>query len=157
MVWIFVLLATLAVTVGLLVLRHSLRRRRRIKVRLLGGQSHLRGEEIEARSQELERFESEEFASACLAAEAALDELNVSLLDRQAQLQNYEDLASLQRHKIAVLEWSMNQPLEDADPAAAESEAAVAGHQERAPRGDIEQSLLAKIEEAQRRRANHDT
>ena len=115
------------------------------------------GEEIEARSQELERFENEEFASACLAAEAALDELNVSLLDRQAQLQNYEDLASLQRHKVAVLEWSMNRLLEDADPAAAESEAAVAEQHEPAPRGDIEQSLLAKIEEAQRRQANDDT
>ena len=155
MVWTLVLLAALAAAAGLLVLRRSLRRRRRIKVRLLGGRSHLLGEEIEARSQELERFETEEFASACLAAEAALDELNVSLLDRQAQLQNYEDLASLQRHKIAVLKWSMSHPLEDA--VLAERETAVAEQRERAPRGDIEQSLLAKIEEAQRRRANDDT
>ena len=157
MVWTLVLLAALAAAAGLLLLGRSLRRRRRIKVRLLGGRSHLLGEEIETRSQELERFESEEFASACLAAESALDELNVSLLDRQAQLQNYEDLASLQRHKIAVLKWSMSHALEDADPAVGEREVAVAEQHERAPRGDIEQSLLSKIEEAQRRQANDDT
>ncbi len=45
-----------------------------------------------------------EIESACAAARDSLDQLQVSILDRQAQLQNYEDLASLQRHKLAVLE-----------------------------------------------------
>jgi hypothetical protein len=77
-------------------------KRRRLRLRLLRGQNHLLSEQIDSRLEDLTDFDAARLAKAGADAEAGLNSLHIFLMDRQAHLQNYEDLLLLQRHKIAI-------------------------------------------------------
>ena len=142
----FLLIGLVALAVVLALLfgwRRMRHRRTRIQLRLLAGRSRLLAEELTDRSGELETG-FDKIESACAAARNSLDQLQVAILDRQAQLQNYEDLASLQRHKLAVLEYAQRQlPEPGEDQPTLDGEAAA-----QFPRERLEQTLLDKIDGA---------
>ena len=142
------LIGLVAAALALFAWRRVHHRRVRIHLRLLGGRSRLLAEEITNRVGELEtQFGDGEIEAACVTARDSLDQLQVSILDRQAQLQNYEDLAFRQRHKLAILDYAQRHP-----PESGEDEAALASETDaRLPRNRIEQSLLDKIDDARER------
>ena len=77
-------------------------KRRRLRLRLINGKKHLLSEEIASRLDDLAAFDTTRLAKVSAEAEAGLNSLHTFLMDRQAHLQNYEELLHLQRHKIAV-------------------------------------------------------
>jgi hypothetical protein len=83
-------------------IRH--RRNNRLQLRLLAGRRRLLGEEIDTRSRRLDELDPEELAAQQNVADVALDGLHMDLLKREAQLQNLQELAHLQQHKLAVLQ-----------------------------------------------------
>ncbi len=139
----FLTIGAVVLAIVLFGLHRIHRRRSRIQLRLLAGRSRLLAEELSNRSGELETGFGE-LDSACAVARDSLDLLQVSILDRQAQLQNYEDLASLQRHKLSVVEYALQHP-----PAPEEDQPVSTGQvATQLPRAQIEQSLLDKIDGA---------
>ncbi|MSR83727.1 MAG: hypothetical protein EXS58_12525 [Candidatus Latescibacteria bacterium] len=99
----FVLLG-LGFAMGLVVL-YLLRQRRaeRLRLRLVAGQSHLLSAQLAQRQADLEQLEMEPLDELRGEAVAALDALHVQLIERQAHLQNCEDLVHLQRQKMSWL------------------------------------------------------
>ena len=79
------------------------RRQNKLALRVLAGQRRLLGQEVDERFEELAEIDEEDLRSRLDVAIGLVDGLHVGLLERQAHLQNLEDLAHLQRHKIAVL------------------------------------------------------
>lgn len=97
-------IAIIGVSLSLLTLWQIRRRRQnRLALRVLAGRRRLLGEEVDQRLQELAQFDDDELVQQTLAATGIVDHVHVGLLEQQARLQNLEDLAHLQRHKIAVL------------------------------------------------------
>ena len=80
------------------------RKNDRIQLRLLVGRSRLLKEEIDRRSEALEALDPTAFESARQQAESALNALQILLVERQAYLQDREELGHLQHIKIALLE-----------------------------------------------------
>ena len=76
------------------------KKRRRRDLRLAAGQSKLLGDQISERLSLLDQYEPTLRSE----AEHALDLLQVELIDRQAHLLNFEDLAMLQRYKLEIQE-----------------------------------------------------
>ncbi|MEE2657368.1 MAG: hypothetical protein VX733_02610 [Candidatus Latescibacterota bacterium] len=79
------------------------RRLNRLRLRVLAGRRRILGEEIAQNLENLDVPDEEALSTARVTATAAVDQIHIGLLDRQSQLQTYEDLASLQDHKIAIL------------------------------------------------------
>lgn len=77
------------------------RQNARVHRRLLRGRSHLLGEEIDQRLASLARLPEREDTDA--EVEVVLDEIQILLVERQAHLQTYADLAHLQKVKINLL------------------------------------------------------
>ena len=103
MIWVtFTILLAGALFAALVLVSRWRRRRLRLRLRLISGKGHLLGEEIAARCHDLERFDVDRLESLRATADAGVNGLHVFLLDRQAHLQNYEDLLHLQRHKLAI-------------------------------------------------------
>jgi hypothetical protein len=96
-------LAFVGLIAALAALRTRRRRSNRLQLRLLAGRRRLLGEEIETRSLRLAELDPEELATHRSLADASLDGIHVALLEREAHLQNLQDLAHLQQHKLAVL------------------------------------------------------
>lgn len=98
--------AIAAVGLAALVAAVQIRRRRsnRLQLRLLAGQRRLLGEEIARRRADLTSLTGDGLDARQREAEAQLGIVHTRLLDRQAHLQNLEDLARMQRHKIAILQ-----------------------------------------------------
>ena len=98
---LFGLPATGVVLGALLVLAYVRRKKRRRRdLRLIAGQSRLLGDQISERLRLLDQYEPALRAE----AEHSLDILQVALIDRQAHLLNFEDLAMLQRYKLEIQE-----------------------------------------------------
>ncbi len=94
--------AAAAVCGVLVVLHFNRKKKRRRDLRLAAGQSKLLGDYIFERMALLDQYEvglREE-------ADRSLDKLQTALIDRQAHLLNYEDLAILQRYKLEIQESS---------------------------------------------------
>ena len=72
-------------------------------MRLLAGRRRLLGEEVETRVERLAELDPEELATNRGLADASLDGIHMALLEREAHLQNLQNLAHLQQHKLAVL------------------------------------------------------
>lgn len=103
--WILPAAFALAGVVAILAaLRIRHRRNNRLQLRLLAGRRRLLGEEIDTRSRRLDELDPEELAAQQNVADVALDGLHMDLLKREAQLQNLQELAHLQQHKLAVLQ-----------------------------------------------------
>ncbi len=122
------------------------------QLRLLNGRRHLLDEEIARQSAALQAIDDERVADLRQRAEEALDGLNIALVERQAHLLNYADLAHLQAYKIRLhgeeMAASATQnpiPREalPSPPAAAKDEAPPQTLQKN--RGQIENQLLDKI------------
>ena len=94
-------------------LRRFITKRRRLRLRLLSGHSSLLGDEVERRTGSLGELDAARLDDARATAEAGLNDLHADLLDRQAHLQNYEDLAFLQGQKLTVLERSLSEARSD--------------------------------------------
>ncbi len=97
-------IAVLGIGLALLTLwqmRH--RQQNKLALRVLAGQRRLLGEEIDERLDELSQMDEVQLRDRIQASFGVVDEIHVGALERQAHLQNLEDLAHLQRHKIAVL------------------------------------------------------
>jgi hypothetical protein len=92
--------AVVAAMLILMLLKRKKQRRR--DLRLASGQSSLLGDQIEERLALLEDYDPALRAE----AEHSLDMLQVALIDRQAHLLNFEDLAMLQRYKLEIQETS---------------------------------------------------
>lgn len=159
--WFSYLLLALGAGLGLAV-AHVLRQRRaeRLRLRLVAGQSHLLSAQLAQRLSDLEAFEQQPLEEWRAAAVEALDELHVLLIERQAHLQNCEDLVHLQQQKVA---WLAKTP-RATPPARPARPAATASRQAKnpppaatppAPRRDhLEDQLLQQIDELNRKRRN---
>ena len=125
---------------------------RQTQLRLLGGRRHILDEEIAAQTAMLQAIDSRHLENLCEQAKSALDELNVALVERQAHLLNYADLAHLQEYKIQLYDGDINKT--SSSPASRRSD----GEEENAapppsalpkenPKGrtQIENQLLKKI------------
>jgi hypothetical protein len=88
---------------GVAAWRQRQRRSNRLQLRLLAGRRRLLGEEVDSRSERLSRLKPEELAADRRAADSVLDGIHMALLDREAHLQNLQDLAHLQQHQLAIL------------------------------------------------------
>jgi hypothetical protein len=145
------LLLGLGAALGLVVV-YALRQRRaeRLRLRLVAGQSHLLSAQLAQRLADLERLEGEGELRA--EAAASLDELHALLVERQAHLQNCEDLVHLQRQKIS---WLAQAPVPPppASPARARQAPKPAAPPPRR-RDDLEDQLLRQIDELNKRRRN---
>lgn len=98
--------AIAAIGLTALVAAVQIRRRRsnRLQLRLLAGQRRLLGDEIARRCEDLASLNGDGLDTCQREGEAQLGIVHTRLLDRQAHLQNLEDLARMQRHKIAILQ-----------------------------------------------------
>jgi len=161
--WLLIpsLLIAIAVLLGVsVVLRRSRTRRRRLRLRLLSGHRGLLGDEIDRRTRSLGEVDTANLDAARAQANLGLNELHADLLDRQAHLQNFEDLAFLQRQKLAVLTRSLfaAEAATDHSPGLGQEAAPVNSptppDAERGTtfehRGRIESDLLQKIEDLQK-------
>ena len=151
----FVLLG-LGSALGLVVL-YLLRQRRaeRLRLRLVAGQSHLLSAQLAQRLEDLERLELEPPDELQSEATASLDALHVLLIERQAHLQNCEDLVHLQRQKMAWLAKApkLPPPARSSRPAPArETKPAAAPPAQR--RNHLEDQLLRQIEDLNKQRRN---
>jgi hypothetical protein len=99
-----VALAIIGMIAGLAALRIRRRRDNRLQLRLLAGRRRLLGEEIGSYSGRLAALDPEELAADRRTADGILDNVHIALLDREAHLLNLQELANLQRHKLAVLQ-----------------------------------------------------
>jgi len=119
------------------------RRQNKLALRVLAGQRRLLGEEVDERFEELAEIDEEDLRSRLDGAIGLVDGLHVGLLERQAHLQNLEDLAHLQRHKIAVL----GHHLDEAASQAPEQPPPIEDEPEQLPqtREDLEDDLLGRI------------
>lgn len=72
------------------------------QLRLLNGRRLLLDEEIARQSAALQAIDAERLEALRQRAEEALDGLNIALVERQAHLLNYADLAHLQAYKIRL-------------------------------------------------------
>ncbi|MCC7265538.1 MAG: hypothetical protein IT369_23780 [Candidatus Latescibacteria bacterium] len=155
--WISYLLLALGASLGLVV-GYLLRQRRaeRLRLRLVAGQSHLLSAQLAQRLADLEQLEQEPLDELREEASGALDELHVLLIERQAHLQNCEDLVHLQQQKIAWLAKAPKpaapaRPARTTTPRETKSPAATAPP----PRRDhLEDQLLQQIDELNRKRRN---
>lgn len=87
-----------------------------MRLRLLSGHGALLGDELDRRMRDMEEIDTASLGAARAQADLGLDELHADLLDRQAHLQNCEDLAFLQRQKLAVLARSLAAASTDSSP-----------------------------------------
>ena len=121
---IVLVLCSVAIPAALLFAHWRQQKRDRIQLRLQKGRSRLLGEEIEQRTAELTQYDDEMLAPTRFDADRALDALHIALMDRHAHILNSQDLAHLQRHKIAIQGHALSQLLarEMSDRAAGENE-----------------------------------
>lgn len=108
---IVLVLVSVAIPAALAFAHWRQQKRDRIQLRLHRGRSRLLGEEIEQRAAELIQYDDEMLAPARFDADRALNELHVAMMDRHAHVLNSQDLAHLQRHKIAIQEHALSQLL----------------------------------------------
>lgn len=102
--WISPVLLGLGLTLGAAILYHLRQRRSaRLRLRLLAGQSHLLSAQLAQRLEELERLDQSALAQLQEETSGILDDLHILLIERQAHLQNCEDLIHLQKQKVAWL------------------------------------------------------
>lgn len=148
-IWFFAPLLAMGVALALLVLYRARRRKKqRLQLRLLAGKSHLLSAEIAHCLEELERLDQEGADEARAAAEEALDQFHVLLVERQAHLQNCEDLVHLQQRKLAYL--GEEAPRAAAAPARRPATASPPSPAQR--RTQLEDQLLRQIEELNKQR-----
>lgn len=87
------------------------RKRLQTQLRLLRGRRHILDEEISAQTASIKAADSSNrLETLSQQASNALDALNVALVERQAHLLNYADLAHLQDYKIQLYEGDINNP-----------------------------------------------
>ena len=84
------------------------RKQDRINLRLIAGRHRLLDEEIEHHLDRLAGFDQDVLRTLRSQSSAALDQLNVLLVDRQAHLLSYQDLSNLQEYKIESLGLAMD-------------------------------------------------
>ena len=117
------------------------KKQRRRDLRLVAGQSRLLGDQISKRLSLLDQYEPALRAE----AEHSLDMLQVALIDRQAHLLNFEDLATLQRYKLEIQESTARECASQASvrPRAPSENEEIATPP--ASRAELEDQLLEKI------------
>ncbi len=122
------------------------KKRRRRDLRLAAGQSKLLGDQISERLSLLDQYEPTLRSE----AEHALDLLQVELIDRQAHLLNFEDLAMLQRYKLEIQESTARDCASQrlVRPPALPEEREIATPP--ASRNELEDQLLEKINQLNR-------
>ena len=151
--WLALLAAAVAVGVVVTCVIWRLRKQRRTRLRLLAGQQRVLGEEISRRQEQLGEFGSGSLVSGREAAAAALDQLHVAVVERQAHLMNCEDLAHLLDCKIQALAERLVHLDGEADTsttpeaigAPSPTPERTSGRQERRDRGQLEDELRARI------------
>lgn len=150
----FVLLG-LGFAMGLVVL-YLLRQRRaeRLRLRLVAGQSHLLSAQLAQRQADLEQLEMEPLDELRGEAVAALDALHVQLIERQAHLQNCEDLVHLQRQKMSWLAQAPKLPPPRPSRPARETKPAPPSTPPVQRRNHLEDQLLRQIDDLNKQRRN---
>lgn len=112
--WIIIvtlLVLALLLALGLFLLARQ-RKRTRLELRLASGRRQLFGRELQIYLAELDELDEENIAAKRQEAENALDQLHITLVERQAHLLNYEDMAHLQQCKIDMLSTVALSPTE---------------------------------------------
>ena len=141
------LLLAAACGLGLVFWQARRRKNARLERRLLRGRSHLLEEEVQSRLQALDALPPRATQADEDAAEAVLDEIQVLLVERQAHLLTYADLAHLQKTKIDLLERQRRRALDQVpdEPTAPRPSAA---NQPLTPpdRDELENAIKARIE-----------
>ena len=151
-----VIAATLAalVVLGTFLYRRRRHKQERLQLRLVAGRSHLLSEELRQSLASLERFGQEDPPAVLEQAPAALDQLHLALVERQAHLQNYDELARLQQRRLALLSTSREEEARaPRAPAVVEPSPPPAPRPSPAAprdRRQIENQLLSRIEELQK-------
>ena len=158
--WVIIttlLFLTLILGGGLLLLARQ-RKNERTELRLLTGRHQLLSSELDACFAELNALDEGVIATRRQEAEVALDQLHVALVERQAHLLNYEDMAHLQQCKIDLLTTSPVSSI-PSDPAPEREEpptkkrptrrAVQTQREEKRDRSAIESDLLHKISQLQ--------
>ncbi|MBM3280038.1 MAG: hypothetical protein FJY95_18475 [Candidatus Handelsmanbacteria bacterium] len=150
--WISYLLLSLGGALGLAVL-WLLRQRRaqRLRLRLVSSQSHLVSAQLAQRGADLKALEGESIEELGRQAGAALDELHILLVERQAHLQNCEDLVHLQKQKLSGLATSPRPAPPSSRQGPPPSQPRTAPPQRR---DHLEDQLLRQIDELNRKRRN---
>ncbi len=128
------------------------RKDRRTQLRLLRGRRRLLEEEINAQTQALSSIDEAEITRSRERADQALDALNIALVERQAHLLNFADLAHLLDYKIQLHneEIERGEPVPTPRPTTAvakrvERSRPEAESPQRKDRNQIENQLLKKI------------
>ena len=151
--WIVIttlLVLALILGCGLLLLARQ-RKNERTKLRLLTGRRQLLSRELDACFAELDALDEGTIATRRQEAEAALNQLHVALVERQAHLLNYEDMAHLQQCKIDLIA-TPPAALEVEEPPAEKRPprpATQPKREEERDRSTIESDLLNKISQLQ--------
>ena len=126
-------------------------KKKRLELRLLGGRTHLLGEEIALSLESLQNFSNQNLKAQHDDALEALDQLHLLLVERQAHLLNSEDLIHLQNYKISVLKAifadDIADHLEVPNPAvtAVPPPTTEASSSQKQDRANVEDQLLSKI------------
>lgn len=108
-IYLLTFLASTAALVCLVLWFVRKRKLLQIQLRLLRGRRHILNEAISAQTASIQAVDSSErLEILSQQASNALDELNVALVERQAHLLNYADLAHLQDYKIQLCEGDIN-------------------------------------------------
>ena len=123
-------------------MRH--RQQNKLALRVLAGQRQLLGEEIDERMADLSQVDETDLRQRIQASFGFVDGLHVGALERQAHLQNLEDLAHLQRHKITILSRHLDSAAHESVPQA-EQDAYDEEPDLPQTRGGIEDDMLDRI------------
>lgn len=152
--WSFIAAALAALVVlGTFLYRRRRHKQERLQLRLVAGRSHLLSEELRQSLASLERFGQEDPRAVMEQAPAALDQLHLALVERQAHLQNCDELARLQQRRLALLSTSREEEARaPRAPAVVEPSPPAPRPTPAAPRDrrQIENQLLSRIEELQK-------
>ena len=155
--WISPLLLGLGFTLGLVVLYHLRQRRsERLRLRLLAGQIHLLSAQLAQRLEELERLDRDDLTQMQDQTNGVLDDLHILLIERQAHLQNCEDLIHLQKQKISWLATAPKPAPQRATRGRRETKAQATAPAPQPPqrRDQLEDHLLRQIDDLNKKRRN---
>lgn len=162
-IYLLTLLASTAALAYLVLWFVRKKKRLRTQLRLLRGRRHILSEEISLQMALIQAADNRYLDVISQRANDSLDALNVALVERQAHLLNYADLAHLQDYKIQLYEGDMNDSSTSPTPSCSDTnEKIVTAPPVRAPndadskevaknRSQIENQLLKKIEQINRK------
>jgi hypothetical protein len=141
--------AAFILTAGGFLIHWRRRKNRLIRLRLTRGRSHLLSDQIQSQVAALDSLEATPLEHSEEEANSILDQMQIALVERQAHLQTYADLAHLQMVKIDLLTQERRRVLhQPPDAPAVQTAQASSSPQPLTPpdRDELENLIKAQIE-----------